>query len=254
MKAFTVLSLAAALAGLTLTPAHAAFVDLTTGADASGTINGALFSATDQQPAGTGYIDSFLRVQASPTEQGYNTDGGFPFDDKNPHNFQHSIQLSSLSTFSVNGTEYFKFMLDADQSGGSNHTFTLTQLQFYTSNDPSQTTTTFNADGTLPLGHLAYNMNIGGDDNSVLVNATGSGKYDAIVFVPVSNFNSDDKYVYLYFGGNGNGGFEEWTAATGVAPVPELGTFFPIIGLMVAVLSTQILRKRQALQANRRRN
>jgi hypothetical protein len=39
--------------------------------------------------------------------------------------------------------------------------------------------------------------------------------------------------------GQGNGGFEEWTAATGVAPVPELGTFFPIIGLLVAVFSTQ---------------
>src|SRR5207302_7701502 len=131
-----------AVASLLLaTGARAAVVDLTTSLNATGSINGALFSATDQQPAGTGFIDPFLRVQASPTEQGYNTDGGFPFDDKNPHNFQHSLQLSSLATFNVEGTQYFKFMLDANQSGGSNQTFTMTQLQFYTSNNPAQTTT-----------------------------------------------------------------------------------------------------------------
>src|SRR4029077_13727326 len=96
--------------------AQATVVDLTTSLSASGDINGALFFASDQQPAGTGFIDPFLRVQASPTEQGYNTDGGFPFDDKNPHNFQHSLLLSSLAEFNMNGTEYFKFMLDANQS------------------------------------------------------------------------------------------------------------------------------------------
>jgi len=249
-------SLLAAVAAVAFTTqARAAVVDLTTSTDATGSINGALFYATDQQPAGTGFIDSFLRVQASPTEQGYNTDGGFPFDDKNPHNFQHSIQLSSLSTFTLDGTAYFKFMLDADQSQGTNHTFTMTQLQFYTSNNPAQTTTTLNSDGTLPLGTLAYNMNIGGGtDNSVLVTATGSGKYDAIVYVPVADFNLNDKYVYLYFAGAGNGGFEEWTAATGAAPVPELSTFFPVIGLLVAVFSTHALRRRQAaLQLSRER-
>ncbi|MFL6513947.1 MAG: hypothetical protein ACJ8M1_02880 [Chthoniobacterales bacterium] len=253
MKPKIAVSLLAASAAL-LTVAsqtQASVVDLTTGSDATGSINGAIFLATDQQPAGTGFIDPFLRVQASPTEQGYNTDGGFPFDDKNPHNFQHSLQLSSLSTFNVNGTDYFKFMLDANQSGGSNHTFSLTQVQIYTSNDPAQTTTAFNADGTLQLGHLGYNMNIGGTNNSVLTTATGSGKYDAILYVPVSDFNLNDKFVTFYFAGQGNGGFEEWTAATGVAPVPELGTFFPLIGLLVAVFSTQALRRRQTLQLSR---
>ena len=86
----------------------------------------------------------------------------------------------------------------------------------------------------------------------MLTTATGSGKYDAIVYVPVSDFNRTDKFVYLYFAGAGNGGFEEWTAATGVAAVPELGTFFPVIGLLVAVFCTHTLRRRQALQLIRR--
>jgi hypothetical protein len=124
----------------------------------------------------------------------------------------------------------------------------MTQLQFYTSNNPAQTTTTFNADGTLPLGNLAYNINPGGGSaNSVITTATGSGKFDAIAYVPVSNFNTVGKYVYLYFAGQGNGGFEEWTAATGVAPVPEVtpsSVIFGFLGLVVAVSSRCALTRR----------
>src|SRR5437868_5229989 len=252
MKPKLAVALLAALVAALTSQTQAAVVDLTTSIDATGSINGALFSATEQQPAGTGFIDPFLRVQASPTEQGYNTDGGFPFDDKNPHNFQHSLLLSSLATFDVNGTDYFKFMLDANQSGASNHLFTLTQLQIYTANSGSLLPTALNADGTINLGTLVYNMNPGGGTtNSVITTAVGSGKYDAILYVPVSDFNLSDKFVYLYFAGQGNGGFEEWTAATGVAPIPEASAFFPIIGLLAAVFSTQFVRRRQLQQVSK---
>ena len=250
MKATRITSLGALLiaAGALLftVNAQATVVDLTTSLSATGNINGALFFASDQQPAGTGFIDPFLRVQASPTEQGYNTDGGFPFDDKNPHNFQHSVLLSSLATFDIAGTSYFKFMLDANQSGQSNQTFTLTQLQLYTANSGSLLPTSLNPNGTIALGNLAYNLNPGGGTtNSVLTTALGSGKYDAIVYIPVSGFNLNDKYVYLYFAGQGNGGFEEWTAATLTAPIPEASALFPIVGLLAAIFSTHFLRRRQ---------
>ena len=249
MRVSLLSTLLIAAAAFLTTNARATVVDLTTGPDATGEINGALFFATDQQPAGTGFIDPFLRVQASPTEQGYNTDGGFPFDDKNPHNFQHSLLLSSLATFNVGGTDYFKFMLDANQSGLTNMTFTMTQLQLYTANSGSLLPTSLNADGTINLGTLAYNMNAGGATNTVITTATGSGKYDAILYVPVSDFNLNDKYVYLYFAGQGNGGFEEWTAA--VSAIPEASAFFPVIGLLAAVFSTQFVRRRQLQQVSR---
>jgi hypothetical protein len=38
------------------------------------------------------------------------------------------------------------------------------------------------------------------------------------------------------------------TANVGVVPVPEISTFFPIVGLIVAVSCTQILRRRRAAQ------
>lgn len=243
------------------TTAKATVVDLTSGPPAQGTINSAIFAASDLQPAGTGVFDPFLRVQASPTEQGYNTDGGFPFDDKPPSNFQHSLLLSSLTEFSISGIEYYKFTLDANQSATSNHQFSLDQLQIYTSNNGAQTTTTFNPDGTLPLGHLAYNLNPGGGtSNYVLTTATGSGKADMYAFIPVSDFLKTDKYVILYFASgthiSTSGGFEEWNAATGVAPVPEVtpgSVIFGFLGLVVAVSSRRALMGRvRAVAAQRK--
>lgn len=265
MKTNTITSLSAAIVAAGLlslsSTANATVVDLTTGLDAHGQINGALFYATDQQPAGTGFIDPFLRVQAHGFEHGYNTDGGFPFDDKHPHNFQHSLQLSSLATFNINGTSYFKFMLDANQSGNTGHQFSLDRLQLYTSNNPSSTTETFstNANGVrvLDLGHLAYTMNLndGTGSDYVVTTATGSGRFDAIMYVPVANFNQNDRYVYLYFGSGdhiaASGGFEEWTAATGATAIPEAGALFPIVGLLAAVFSTQFLRRRQLALVNK---
>ena len=81
------------------------------------------------------------------------------------------------------GTSYFKFMLDANQSGQSNQTFTLTQLQLYTANSPNLLPTSLNPDGTIALGTLAYNMNSGGTTNTVITTATGSGKYERMYFI-----------------------------------------------------------------------
>src|SRR5256885_11085724 len=125
-------------AAFLLTPktTHATIVDLTTGPDASGEIDGALFFATQQQPAGTGNIDPFLRIQEKNFEQGYNTDGGFPFDDKNPHNYQHSLYIPDLTATIINGTPYLAFMLDSNQNGNSytEHVLEMTALQLFTTN------------------------------------------------------------------------------------------------------------------------
>src|SRR5919206_2867569 len=89
------------------TVGHATIVDLT-GSNNTGSINGAQFAFTTQQPTGTGVIQPFLRVQNTPTEQGYNTSGGTPFDDK-AGIWTHDIQFSDLKTTAVtiNGTSYY---------------------------------------------------------------------------------------------------------------------------------------------------
>src|SRR6266513_3118674 len=97
------------------TTAGATIVDLT-GSNESGTINGAQFVFTTQQPTGTGVIEPFLRVENTPTEQGYNTSGGTPFDDK-AGIWTHDLTFGDLQSTEVtlNGTTYFKLLLDVNE-------------------------------------------------------------------------------------------------------------------------------------------
>jgi hypothetical protein len=216
----------------------------------------AIFQFTQPQPTGTGYIDPFLRVQASPTEQGYNTSGGTPFDDKGGP-WTHDIKFSDLQTtaVTVNGTLYFKILVDLNEPNGAKSTISLENIQFYTSQNGSQTTTNLSS-----LGTLRYSMDTAGGDNTVQFDAGrnhGSGSGDAFLYIPASAFagtNANDfVYMYVNFGSadvTTAGGFEEFTLVRNLTPVPEMSALFPIIGLLVAVGSTRILRRRRMAQVN----
>ncbi len=257
MKNIRITSLSALLvtAGALLftTGAHATVVDLIN--NNSGTITNsygtAIFEFTQPQPTGTGYIQPFLRVQNDPNEQGYNTSGGTPFDDK-AGPWTHDLTFADLMTTAVtiNGQNYFKLMVDINEPGGSKSLLSLDQLQFYTSPNGSATTTNISS-----LGTLRYSFSAG---DQVLMDAArnhGSGSGDMYAFIPVSAFAgtaaTDFVYMYCAFGGTdpSQGGFEEWTLV--VNPIPEASTFFPIIGLLAAVFSTQFVRRRQLQQVSR---
>ena len=216
----------------------------------------AIFEFTQPQPTGTGYIDPFLRVQANGTEEGYNTSGvtpQAPFDDK-AGIWTHDIQFSDLqaTTVTLNGTSYFKILVDLNEPNGAKSTISLENIQFYTSATGSQTT-----EDLSQLGTLRYSLDTAGGDNSVSFDASrnhGSGSGDAFIYIPTSAFagtNPDDfVYMYVNFGSadmTTAGGFEEFTLV--LAPVPEMSALFPIVGLLVAVGSTSLLRRRRAAQA-----
>ena len=158
-------------------------------------------------------------------------------------------------------------MLDSNQSGPSfsQHTLALAQLQIYTGNDPSQTTTdpaTFTA-----ANHLVYNLNIGTTfdsppndqtGNTILTNATGSGIADLFAYIPVSDFKyATDKYVILYFfAGNTpfptSGGFEEWVAFTKTATsVPDRSS---TLGLGVIAFGGLLALRRLLLYSRRKQS
>jgi hypothetical protein len=237
------------------TTGQATIVDLT-GSNNSGTINGGTFSFADQQPTGTGVIDPFLRVQNSPTEQGYNTSGGTPFDDK-AGPWTHNIQLSDLqnTTVSIGGTNYFKLLLDINEPNGAKSLISLDSLSFYTSGVGSKTTLDINQ-----LGTLRWSLD-GAGDSHVLLDAArnhGSGSGDMYAYIPVSAFAgaSDSDYVYMFtrFGDQMSadattaGGFEEWTIIKNLTPIPEMNALFPIVGLLAVVFSTQLLRRRATVR------
>ena len=81
---------------MSVTTANAfSVVDLTV-KDSSGSIGSALFTTNNQNPTGTGFINPFLRIQATNGEEGYNTDAAKPpFDDK-AGIWTHSLQLQNL--------------------------------------------------------------------------------------------------------------------------------------------------------------
>jgi hypothetical protein len=193
-----------------------AVVNLTTHL-AAGEANGALFQQTDAQPTGTGHISSFVRVQQTGLQGGYNTDARpLQFSENSSPKFTRSLRLADVPVVSVGGTAYRQFLLDINQNSSS-PLLSLDQLRVYLGDQGNLTgynTTAKTLAGLAPV----FDLDAGGD-NSVLLNYSlnhGSGSGDAFVLIPNSLFASatPNPYVYLYsaFGQTAaaNAGFEEW--------------------------------------------
>jgi hypothetical protein len=210
-----------------------------------GTINGALFQEGHAQPAGSGYIDPFIRIQApngnQHYESGFNTNfDGTPLDDKDAGNtnFNHAFQVKDLQSATLGGVDYFQFALDFDEPiAGNKSKISLQDFRLFLSGSPTNST-------LATLGTKIFDLDQGPDGNSRIDGeadiAPGSGKFNMIANIPKSLFTgSVDQYVYLYtyFGEQGTGdkgygcegGFEEWTynQATFSPPVPGSGVPLP---------------------------
>jgi len=223
--------LAASLVMVTTGPAgavSAASYDLTTDPSGIGsaTINGAIweiFQSSD--PTGSGVFFSFLRVQASPTERGYNTDGRkLQFDENTSATFTHSFHLHDVPQIEIGGIIYREFQLDINEKGSDPEWYmSLDEFQVWTTDDASllgyvEGTHSF-ASGALKV----YDLD---DDGDTWIKMdyranNGSGKRDYKVYVPESDFDGKKlEYVVLFTrhgaqGGNwiSDSGFEEWGVA-----------------------------------------
>lgn len=185
-------------------------------------INGARYEQLNAANAGTGNFDPFLSLSANGVEQAYNTSGRSgngskpPFDAQDNIDHTHNLQLSDIANniVTVDGINYYEFLLDINQNKGGNSEFlSLDQLQIYFSTTGSLTTTTLSG-----LGTKIYDLDFGAD-NWVKLNAelsSGSGVGDMRFLLPTSlaSSYSSDTYLYMYsqFGTNNasNDGFEEW--------------------------------------------
>ena len=237
---------------LVMNSARATVVNLDTTGTA--TVNGAIFTTSFTQPAGTGVYDPFLTIQNTPWEQGYNSSTQ-PFDTKRVPQWNHEIQFSSLQVTTINGQQYYGFAIDVNEPNGSKAPISLDAFSLWTS-ATLQSSTSTNSQGYFngSLGTLRYDLG----NNTLLYTDrnNGSGQDDISVFVPVSAFagSSANDYVYLYerWGNtqDSQGGYEETRLIAGITPVPEMSALFPIVGLMVAIGSTHILRRRKMARAS----
>src|SRR5262245_39962819 len=92
--------------GAIASAASASIVDLTN-PGSFGVVNGARFETADFRPAGTGVLNSFVRIQQNGTEQGYNTSGRpVAFDEKTDPNFTRNLTFGEIPTMTVNGVDY----------------------------------------------------------------------------------------------------------------------------------------------------
>lgn len=112
---------------------HATILDLVHGNTGSGTGSvGGQFQVDwiNSQSTGTGVIDSFLRIQQTGQERGYNTSLGTPLDDKAPAGgFTRALTLGEIPTVNIGGTVYRQFLLDINQNG--NNLLSLNQVQIF---------------------------------------------------------------------------------------------------------------------------
>ena len=219
----------------------------------------ALFYRTDLQPTGTGVLQPFVRIQAKPTESGYNTDGVIEFDTKdNPGNWTHSITLSQVPIVNIGGVNYREFVLDINESTAQTNRFlSMNELEIYTSNTNvlSSFNTATHTFGS-PAGNitsLVYDMDASGDKlvRMDYSQASGSGSGDMFVYVKSSLFTGTNPYVYLYSKfGNPDGsdaGFEEWATRPASTPsVPLPASLWGGLTLLGAMGAAKIRSRRQS--------
>jgi len=212
----------------------------------SGATGAGLFSVTNTT-TGSGYINSFLRIgpaagPGSDVVDGMNTDGAFQNDEQS-HTFTRSVATSDLQSVTIDGTDYYKFLLDINQQG-SDPLLTLSGLQLCTSKSSTWSladtcssdgagganvsTLKWDLDGVLTGAGTANNTSDAlAPVNTVLMDYnknSGSGSGDLFFYIPVKTLigangtiDSGEQYLYLWsqFGrptdiGNNNDGYEEW--------------------------------------------
>src|SRR5262245_58138129 len=120
-------------------PASAGVVDLVN--TTNGSANGALFYRADFRPAGTGVIDSFVRIQhdngpsnnnhsVDGEEQGYNTSGRpVQYDELTDPNYTRDLMYGEVPIVSIGGVDYKEFFLDINEpNGGGKNLLSLDQV------------------------------------------------------------------------------------------------------------------------------
>lgn len=260
MRTASRLALGFAVALLASATAHAVVVDLATSTDGntpdtlSGNIGQGLFVWTDAQPTGTGFIDSFVQVQAqgnATTELGYNTTVNNVFDNGSTDQFNHELLVSDVPIVNIDGVDYRQFLLDINESLGQDGEFiSLDDVQLFLSNTPNQSVETFTG-GVLDLQDATLIYQFGADDRVELNAAlnSGSGSGDMFMYIPDSLFVGGLQFVYLHSSfGDPNGvdaGFEEWAVVRRDGDVIPEPASLSLLGLGLAVMSVQQIRRRR---------
>lgn len=261
MKNLILTSLAVSLMTVT-SLANSAVIDLSdtsvTSESFANDLGSVNFAVEHIHSAGTGVLDSFLTIQATSEEQGYNT-AGTPVPLQNHHGHTRDILLSDLEQ-----TEgVYQFVLDANETTGGN-LISLDGLKLFSTSIPSQNGSDLDGSGNWigpESGTLLWDMDrdANGDyvDNYVLLDVlrdnTGSGVGDMFMSVDAGILDgapAAEEYFILWSrfglvaGAETDDGFEEWSIMTPVTAIPEPSTY-ALFAMGLLILGYKMRQKKQ---------
>lgn len=229
-------------------------VDLTTAPGTSGSANGAFFLQVDPEGSeGTGNLNPFVRIQASPTEHGVNTSGRpLPFDENSSSNFTRDLLLNGVPQVVCPagspsaGDVCRELTLDINEvNSGDERFLSMDMMVLFVHQDPGFTASDLPGGfpNAAPAGWIEiYDLDDGADGNSYVEMdydfGEGSGSGDLRVYIPESSIPESiseqcdydqelgncGHYLTLYshFGdpSESGDGFEEW--AVRILPVVDV--------------------------------
>jgi uncharacterized repeat protein (TIGR01451 family) len=182
-------------------------------------------SSADNQSSGTGIFDPFVRLQGSPTERGYNTDGAPEFQTKTGK-WTHAIKANAIPLIDCDGPSLpgtalcWELFVDINESNTAKY-ISLNVVEVWFTDDPDLVG--YDDPGFADQGaDLEYQF-IG----DILIHDVnqGSGRGDLRYLIPIENITpwDSDTYFVLYSSWGttageapdgktwgSEGGFEEW--------------------------------------------
>jgi hypothetical protein len=181
-------------------------------------------SDADNQSSGTGIFDPFARLQGSPTEQGYNTNGAVAFETK-AGKWTHAILVNAIPIVDCDGDGTgtalcWELFNDINEGNSTTHV-SLNEVEVWFTNSPTLVGYVDSTGFPAASGAtLQYDFS-----GAILINDVnqGSGRGDLRYLIPIAGVDawSDSTYFVLYskWGTSGtigsinyasDGGFEEW--------------------------------------------
>ncbi len=180
-------------------------------------------SSASNQASGTGLFDPFVRLQGSPTERGYNTDGAVDFETKSGK-WTHAIKVNAIPMVDCDGsgsgtTTCWELFVDINESNTAKY-ISLNEVEIWFTTDP-------NLVGYVdPTGFPSGATQEYDFSGEILIHDVneGSGRGDLRYLVPTAGHTWDASTYFVLYSEWGTspqaapdgktygseGGFEEW--------------------------------------------
>jgi len=215
------------------------------------TVDGRAYFTTDfTKTTGTGVFNPFLSLQNTGEESGFNISTGV-LNTKQEGQYTRTQRVSDLQTVVVNGSSYYSFLLDVNESNStSGSKISIDSIKIYTSNSLLTSFSSLQSSGI-----LQFNID-SSQDHTLLYDDfnSGSGQGDVAFFIPTSALAgvASNDYFYLYekLGDTGgvfstDSGYEKTANAPNLTfvPIPETNALVPILAVLGVVVAGPFIRR-----------